>query len=234
LALPLRCYRRERDPGCDGPAVSVRPHACAADHLSEPHEKSAAPKRCQCDSRSNFLQRISEFSRLINRLITIDLQTGMFSLIKCRGYGPCDESRKRSKNLALKVSCELWSPFVLLRHRLGRRSSGDRLGVRSQRASSLVHYPYRVEPVFFNGFSDSLFIGSFFDGCIFLAPFNQSGFERKLPVFAHMPFQFEPERGPVICRNSPASLGRRIARLRHFSSPRSISRCIATDMISPG
>jgi hypothetical protein len=121
LALPLRCYRRERDPGCDGPVVSVRPHACAADHLLEPHEKSVAPKRCQCDSRSNFLQRISEVFRLINRLTTIDLQTGMPSLTNRLGYGACDEPKAQKKIEAVKW-CDLTRSVVCL---IGRGQMND-------------------------------------------------------------------------------------------------------------
>jgi hypothetical protein len=98
-------------------------------------------------------------------------------------------------------------------------------------ASSVSANPNLVQTVFFNGLSDGLFIGLLADGCIFLTPLNQPGLDRKLPVLANVPFQFEPERGPIIRWSSSATLGRSAARLRHLESAfrliSSIARLIA-------
>jgi hypothetical protein len=106
--------------------VSAHPHACEADHLLEPHEKSAEQKRCQCDSRSNFLPRFSEVFHRINRLTTGDLQTRMPALIKPRQLWSCYESKRRLKNAAV------WHHFRVT------RMSDRRAGVSSTRTRACL------------------------------------------------------------------------------------------------
>jgi hypothetical protein len=111
---------------------------------------------------------------------------------------------KNRPNRAPRSSLEI-EPCTAARPPRWLGSSGQPIES-SRRACSLARYPYRVQAVFFNCVSDSLFIGRLADGCTCLTPLNQPSLNRKPPVFANVPFQFEPERGPIVRRSTSASL----------------------------
>ena len=218
--MPCASNSRTRDASIEGGRPKESPNSRA---LSKPRQASGA----QAGTTSSSCRRSQSRSnpRISSILCFMILTLAISSLKRCMAapsiVGPIFRSASLARLVASRRLAKLLKLTVFRREDDSARSHLSALSLvliaddgafrrqftrprpsgplaRSQRTSSLAHHPYLVQAVFFNSFSDSLFIGRFSDGCIFLAPFDQPGFDRKLPVFANMPFQFEPERGPNI------------------------------------